>query len=428
MSKGRILIVDDEPAVRDSMFEYLSRMDFDVVTTDNVEEALSLFKKQPFDLLITDLVMPGASGMELIEKTNQIDAEVPKIIVTGLGTINDAIEAIRKGAYDYLEKPLPSYSQLLIIIRRAIEKRRLLSEHKRMEGDLAIKNEELSAHVKELEATRGQLAEQAGSLKSANELINRQYQILQEDLLNARRIQQDLLPSSFPKEPGLSFAAFNFPSNKIGGDFYDAHRIDNDHISFYIADVAGHGVGSAMMTVFVKQTIAERLLLTDQAIPISPADVIKELNYRLVRCDFPKSMFLTAWCGLYRISDRMLFFSSAGHHPGLLFRKDGSTVDLSTGGIAIGWTDEVSYRNDSIQQEPGDRLLLYTDGLTDSINKDGEPFSISRVIKYIKKSQDQSVQNMAHALLEALNTFMDGRPAQDDISLLLFSLEEQDHV
>ena len=425
--KGRILIVDDEGDLRGAIHEYLSQQGYKVTAAGGAPDALELFEHSAFDLLITDLRMPGIDGLELIDRINRIDPDVPKIILTGLSTKTNIIEAMHKRVDDYLEKPL-DFSQLVFAVNRAIEKRRLLLERIAIEKHLGKKNLELSRYVSELEAARALLSNQAESLRNANDLISRQYQLIQEDLLNARRIQQELLPREFPDLPGISFAGFNYPSRKIGGDFYDVHEINQDHLAFYIADVAGHGVGSAMMTVFIKQTVAERLLLTDQAVPISPGDVLKELNNRLGRRRFPKSMFLTAWCGLYRTSDNVLRYATGGHRPGILLREKGEPLFLNSGGIAVGWAAEAVFRTLEIRLEAGDRLFLHTDGIPDALNGADEPYGQERMLALLRENRTRSPEQMAHALLESLAEFTDERPLADDVSLLIMGYDGEAHA
>jgi DNA-binding NtrC family response regulator len=188
--RGRILIADDEFPVRDSLAQYLGRMGYDVDTAADAIQALEMFRASPYDILITDLVMPGASGIELIDAANRIDPDVPKIIISGLGTLDDAVAAIRKGAYDYLEKPFRDFTQLTVTISRALEKRRLIAERREMQAHLEATNRSLAEHVEELEGARLQLSLQAESLRDANEVIQNQYRLLEQDLLIARRIQQ----------------------------------------------------------------------------------------------------------------------------------------------------------------------------------------------------------------------------------------------
>ena len=421
--KGRILIADDEPTVLDAVARYLERMGYDVDTAIDAKHALSLFSKNPYDVLITDLVMPDLNGIELIDRANRIDPDVPKIIVTGLGTLDDAVAAIRKGAYDYLEKPFRDFAQLAVTVSRALEKRRLLLERREMQKHLEATNRSLAEHVDELESARTRLAEQAASLAKANEVIQDQYRLLEQDLLIARRIQQEMLPKAFPTAPGVSFAGYYFPSNRVGGDFYDANRVSDRHIGFYIADVAGHGVGSAMITVFLKQTIVERLLTTRDAVPITPDDVLKELNARLGARRLPKSMFLTAWYGLYDTQTGLLRYAAGGHTPILLVRPDGAIKRLASQDIALGWTTDATYAGHEVSLAAGDRLVLYTDGITNQPGPDGTPLGLERLERIVSGVRGQSADAIARTVLEELDAYAgDGSPT-DDVSIVVLAVD-----
>jgi len=157
----RILVVDDELFIRESIADYLEENDYPVDAAESGEKALEYIEKNDYALIITDLSMPGMGGMELIKKTNELCPLVPKIIVSGKGAMGDAVEAIRHGAYDYMIKPVESFEKLLISVQRALERRRLTLNNIRYQKELEEANKLLQEKIKELEETQAQLIQSA---------------------------------------------------------------------------------------------------------------------------------------------------------------------------------------------------------------------------------------------------------------------------
>lgn len=157
----KILVVDDELFIRDSIADYLEDNDYTVDMAEDGEEALKKLSSSEYDLIITDLSMPFMGGMALIIKTNELYPHIPKIIVSGNGDMKDAIEAIRHGAYDYIVKPIETFDKLLISVKRALEKRKLTRNNIRYQKDLERTNKLLEEKIKELEETQSQLVQSA---------------------------------------------------------------------------------------------------------------------------------------------------------------------------------------------------------------------------------------------------------------------------
>ena len=157
----RILVVDDELFIRESIADYLEEYDYTVDAVESAEKALENIELYNYDLIITDLSMPGIGGMELIVRTNKLCPMVPKIIVSGKGAMKDAVEAIRNGAYDYIIKPIESFEKLIISVRRALEKRKLSLNNIRYQEELEEANKLLQEKIKELEEAQTQLIQSA---------------------------------------------------------------------------------------------------------------------------------------------------------------------------------------------------------------------------------------------------------------------------
>jgi serine phosphatase RsbU (regulator of sigma subunit)/anti-anti-sigma regulatory factor len=237
----------------------------------------------------------------------------------------------------------------LVSVRNALRQRQLLAEQIRLQSELERRNAELRQRV--------------GQLEEAFNLLTEQSEIISQDLVRAELVQRSLLPQRVPELGSFTFDAYYRPGHKVGGDIYDVVRIDDNHAVFYVADAAGHGVSAAMVAVLFKL----RLRLYDagagQVLP--PDRVLTEVNRALVgECSAP-GLFLTAALCQLNLKTGELLIASGGHPPLLLRRADGTSETILKTGPALGLADDAIFAVHSTRLNPGDRLLLYTDGITD---------------------------------------------------------------
>ena len=218
---ARILLVDDEPFIVQTIGLYLEDEGFKVTMADGGAKALDLLERLDFDLIVTDLSMPVVDGFQVMTAAKKLKPDTQIIILTGQGTLDNAVKAIQYGAYDFVTKPVEDLTVFLISINRALEKRNMLL------------------------AQREYLSQ-----------IERQNRILWEDMEAARRIQLCMIQRDYgPVSDFLDIYARYLPAKHLGGDFYDAFFLTPGYVAFYIADVAGHGVSAAMVTAFARQAV-----------------------------------------------------------------------------------------------------------------------------------------------------------------------------
>jgi serine phosphatase RsbU (regulator of sigma subunit) len=185
---------------------------------------------------------------------------------------------------------------------------------------------------------------------------------LDRELRLAARIQKQFMPQALPDMPGVTCEVFFQPAGYVSGDIYDVLRIGEHHLGFYIADAVGHGVPAALLTMFIKQAMPTHEVLADSTHIIPPHDALAQINSALCRRQTENVYFVTACYGLLDTRSNKLRLASAGHPAPFLFKSDGSQQQLEARGPLLGVFEEADFETREYQLEPGDRLLLYSDG------------------------------------------------------------------
>ena len=375
------LVVDDEPVTRLLVKQRLESLGCSPVleAADGIAAQQVLREHPGVALVLTDIMMPRMDGLELLRWGRQAVPGAMWIVLSGLDTFDSAVAAIRLGAFDFLPKS-PRTEEMGVSVRNALERRQLLAERERLHAELQRK-------VRELEETS---------------------ELLRRDLERAEVIQRALLPRSPPAMEGYCIQAFYRPGRHVGGDLYDVIRLGERHLVFYLADAAGHGVTSAMLSVLFKQS----LVLVDPAtgLALPPAAVLEAVNRSLCQAHAAPGLFLTAVLGLLDTSDASLTLASAGHPPVLHAREGRETRLIRRTGPALGLAPDAQFRQEHLQLAAGDRILLYTDGLIPS----GTQQELERVERVLSKPRSS-----AH---EAMAQLHDGAAAgadRDDVTMLL---------
>jgi sigma-B regulation protein RsbU (phosphoserine phosphatase) len=199
-----------------------------------------------------------------------------------------------------------------------------------------------------------------GGSREASLALRRQYEKMRRDIFQARNIQASLLPRELAKGDGYLFRSLYRPCEEMSGDIYDLLRVGRDTVAFYIADVAGHGVTAAMLTIFFSTAIRVEMRPTDM-----PGRVLTRVHSRFMELQLEEQNYITAFLGRLELSTGKLFWSNAGHIcPPLLMRASGEVASLEMAGLPISrWVPEREYETECGQMEPGDRLVLFSDGL-----------------------------------------------------------------
>ena len=229
----------------------------------------------------------------------------------------------------------------------------------------------------------------------------------------ARSIQASILPHSVPALDRLDIAVRYLPMGSVAGDLYDFSTSDPDRVGVLVADVTGHGVPAALIASMAKVAFTSQTENAHQ-----PGDLLAGMNRAL--CGHVEARFVTAGYAYTDTTTMQLSYASAGHPPALLWqRSTGVIVGLADGGVLMGFDPEAQYPTTTTAVEPGDRLVLYTDGVVESTNQEGEFFGEDGLRSFIGGGGDLSPEQFLDALLERLLHWSGRGNSDDDLTVLV---------
>lgn len=245
-------------------------------------------------------------------------------------------------------------------------------------------------------------------------------QRIDHDLVVARRIQTSLLPEQLPHPPGVELAAFNEPAQQIGGDYYDVVAIDDRHLGIAVADVSGKGIGGAML-----MSVCRSVLRAQAPGNLSPAAVLKSLN-RVMAPDLSEDMFVTMIYMVLHLDTRQLVVARAGHERPIWLSAAGAARHVDAPGLAIGMTDEATFDQTigetTVQLEPGDVVVAYTDGITEAMNKEGQEWGLPELVDACQLASQEGAHSVLNHVRTRLKRWVGDRAQYDDMTLLAMRL------
>ena len=375
----RILVVDDEPDLEPLILQRMRRSirsgRYAFVFAHNGVEALEVLQQDSnIDMVVSDINMPQMDGLTLLEQIPKVDPNIRSVIVSAYGDMRNIRTAMNRGAFDFVTKPL-DFEDLQITIERTLT----------------------------------HMAEWKEALLSRDKLV-----ALQNELDVASKMQQAILPTSFPEGDSFQVYGNMAPARNVGGDFFDVIPLENGRIGLAVADVSDKGVPAALFMM------SSRTLLKGAAIGRgSPGDVLSEVN-DLLNEDNDTIMFVTLLYVVYDPETGELTYANGGHSNPLVVHADGGSVELPlTGGIALGVMPGLEYRQDSYTLAPGDSLILYTDGVSEAMNSEGEEFGVDRLRQIFVDQPSTSARQSNEAILQAVADFASGTPQSDDVTCLV---------
>jgi len=343
-------------------------LDADFVTSPAA--AIDRLQQRRYELLLADLnytrdTTSAGEGLELVSRARTLDPHLPVVVMTGWGTIDTAVDAMRRGARSFVQKPWNN-STLVEILTREIEEGRAARQQ-------SVRHER----------------EQA----------------------DARAIQRGLLPSTLPCIAEYGIAATWRPASGYGGDCYDALTFENDVLGLLIADVAGKGLPAALLMSNLQAAVRA---FSEGAAP--PAEVCARVNRLLCR-HMVSGRFVTACYLRLDCAQHTLTCANAGHNPPLLVRGSGEVVRLATGGTVLGVFPDLEYEQHQLDIGHGDRLVLYTDGITEAMSPEGEEYGEERLTAAIAERAGTSAPALTAALFDDVLAFAEGT-LQDDATIV----------
>jgi sigma-B regulation protein RsbU (phosphoserine phosphatase) len=372
LKQSKILIADDNLDMIYLIKKGFEGLGYEIVEAHDGDEAFRKIVSEKPDLVLLDLKMPRRHGLDVLRDVRNSDElkDIPVIVLTVVSDTDEKIAALEQGANDFLLKP-PLTSELRARVNTQLNLRTarqaLIEYTHKLEETVASKTSELREYANRLEEM---VEDKVGVIKQQNE-----EHLL--DMKSAAKIQRSLLPENLPTAGHVRFLARYNPCERIGGDFYNVFQIDEHTIGFFIADVSGHGVPSAMITIFLKQEISyysKKVHKSGRYRVVSPKEVLHRFNRSFIENKIGEgSFFVTIVYCIYDVDEKKLTLSIAGHHAlPVIKRKDGTLQPIELKGFPIGWFEvDEEYREARYQLEIGDTLFLYTDGLLDIVRGEG---------------------------------------------------------
>jgi sigma-B regulation protein RsbU (phosphoserine phosphatase) len=397
----RVLVVDDSKAQRKLLAMSLSRWGFAVTEAVSAEEGLALCGTQSFDIILSDWMMDGMSGLEFCRTLRGLGHEdyAYFILLTSKSEKAEIANGLEAGADDFLTKPVTA-DELRARLRAG---ERIIA----MQQELVAKNRLLGATVQQL---------------------RRAHDALGRDLVEARRLQQALVRDRFRDWGSGAVTLFLRPSGHVGGDLVGFFEIGEGRVGIYSVDVSGHGVASAMMTARLAgylsgqvpgQNLALRPMPDGRPGSWPPEDVAARLNRTMLE-DLRVDQYFTMAYAEVSLADGHLSLVQAGHPHPLILRADGGVERLGDGGLPIGLIAEARHDRVDARLNPGDRLLLLSDGFTECPGRDGAELGEDGLITLLRLNRHLASQQLLDALVWDLAAYQGSEDFPDDISGLVF--------
>jgi serine phosphatase RsbU (regulator of sigma subunit) len=399
-----VLIVDDIPENIDHLGSILSR-DYMIKVAVNGEKALHIARsKNPPDIILLDIIMPGMDGYEVCRKlkADKKTNGIPIIFVTAKTEEEDEAKGFSIGAVDYITKP---YNPPIVLAR--------IKTHLALEQNLS-------------------------KLQSAYAIIDSQKKKLENELIAGRQIQKSFFPESLPIINGWQIEAYFQPAQQVSGDFYDAFLMEkNGDMSFVVADICDKGVGAALFMGLFRSLIRVFSELHHGACLSEPLNEFKKENSGTYMCQFLEdvilqinnyiatthsnvNMFATIFWGILNPADGMLSYINAGHESAIIIDPNGIKAQLPPTGPAVGMMPDMKFQAKQIKIHPKEAIITFTDGITEARDASGKFFGVDNLIHLLDGSTGTAEETIS-LITTTLAAHAAGVEPFDDITLMVIN-------
>lgn len=390
-----ILVVDDDALSLRLLIALVEKLGHQPISASDGLTAWELYRKHDCRVVISDWNMPGLDGIELLTRIRSLPGfgYTYFIMLTARSEREDMTAGMAAGADDLLIKPIgrDDLEARLNVAKRIVS----------LQMELAQRNHELSA-------------------------VNER---MRQDLQAAVKVQEALLPMQMPQIDGLDFSWLYQPCDQLGGDTLNLYRLDEHHLGFYVLDVSGHGVSSALLAVQVSRFLSP--LIAAGALPkrasaerpgyrlASPLEVVQELNHL-----FPMSeaamQYFTIIFGHYHIPSHTVHLAAAGHPGPIVTHRDGRFTlhDLSGNPIGFFPNESAQFAEARIALAPGDRINFFSDGVVETMSQSQEIIGPERLATAMARVAGASIAVAQERIVEALTAWRGGAPPTDDVSIV----------
>ena len=383
----KILSVDDEADLEVLLIQYFRRKirkgEYEFYFAHNGLEALQCLLKHPdIEIILSDINMPEMDGLTLLAKINEMRNPALKcIMVSAYGDMDNIRHAMNNGAFDFATKPI-DLDDLQITIEKAVE---------------------------QIEFVRA-------AQKDRQELKD-----IHADLTVAREIQHAILPRNFvlktPEADRVDIFASMIAAKDVGGDFYDFFRIDDTHFGFCIADVSGKGVPAAIFMA------VSRTLIKATGVRGIPSNECMQIVNDMLCGESVDSMFVTVFYGVFNILTGEIDFCNAGHNAPYILHADGRVEAVEADiNLVLGALEGIPYKRNKMTLQPGDTLVMYTDGVTEAENVEKELYGEPRLEAELATLKGASSRQIVETINQSVKEYAGEAPQSDDVTQLVIKL------
>jgi serine phosphatase RsbU (regulator of sigma subunit) len=375
-----ILVADDQEHVREALAMLLRGHGYSIVLCASPNEAVAAAREHAPDLALLDMnyrrdSTSGIEGLELIRHLRELDATIPIIALTAWGNVELAVSAMKHGASDFIEKPWG--------------------------------NDALIEKVKSL-------VRRATEMRSSQRVSDYERQ-------DARHLQTRIVPQRHLMANGVELFGDSVPAGIVGGDYFGVWQPTPEMLHFCVADVSGKGTPGALIAAMLYASVS-----TLSSSSNSPEIILAQVETTL-RNQLGEGHYVTIFYGVLDLETRVLHFVNAGHCPPILRRKHGSLESLGATRPVLGLMLDAGFRSERIVLAPGDRLLLYTDGVTEASDGNGEEFGAQRLETLMSAGDDQRLPDRYSQIMNTVRKHAADK-LSDDATLLLISIDEGTHA
>ena len=393
-----ILIADDNLPSRKLLAKLLEKLGYEVFLASDGREAWDILQNYNISFVITDWMMPVMDGLELCKNIRNAEFShyIYVVILTSKEEKSEMIEGLEAGADDFIVKPFDK-DELFVKIRTG-------------------------ERILELEKSK---EEQNRRLKEA-------YTTIKNDLEAAAKIQKSLLPKSDSRISGIEFDWLFMPAAFIAGDIFNYFWLVDNYIGFYLLDVAGHGIPSALLSITLSRYLSpeepsKNPLKKYKNTPpyyefTQPKDLVLDLNTRF-QADDDSMQYFTMIYGVINTNTGKVKITQAGHPSPIIARKDGDISMIGSGGFPVGIFPDATYEEHEFFLENGDRFIMFSDGILECPDEKENRFSTENLLNIIKRKSKSPLHNLISDLETSLREWNVGEDFKDDISLLAFEIK-----
>lgn len=374
----RVLVADDQPDVLTALRLLLKVQGFETVLASSPEGALRALDEQDFDVLLIDLnytrdTTSGKEGLDLLERLKQLDQAPPVVVMTAWGSIELAVEAMRRGARDFVPKPW--------------ENQRLVSTLR----------EHATAHRTAVSSTPTN-----GAPSRAD-----------DEIRIAGQVQRKLFPHKRPLLRTLEYSAYCRQAGPVGGDYYDFLDLGPGRLGLVLADISGKGVAAALLMANLQASLRSRGAQAWDDLP----GVIQSVN-QLFCESTERERYATLFFGCYDDATRVLRYVNCGHYPPVVVRNAGQVARLDSTATVLGLFEHIEVAVGHVELALGDMLAVFSDGVIEARGRDGQEFGEERLVRLLRQHQRREIYGVPPAVTDSLTSYA-AFGQEDDLTLVI---------